>query len=126
MNESTRQAFLAGPLSRRELDRLFRLLNRREQALRRSLRELGSETTGTSAGGPAHDPETPAGTHLVELSELKTARERFANGVYGTCLECDGPIGYRRLEVQPEAIRCTACQTLWEKRKAASLSRRTR
>lgn len=39
---------------------------------------------------------------------------RFDNGEYGYCLECGDPIGFARLQVQPQAEFCVACQQKME------------
>ena len=55
------------------------------------------------------------GRDLSELRGLEAARTRLADGSYGTCADCGGDIGFERLQVQPAAVRCIACQTLHEK-----------
>ena len=44
-----------------------------------------------------------------ELAEIDAALERIADGTYGSCEECGGPIGRQRLRAIPEARRCIAC-----------------
>lgn len=48
--------------------------------------------------------------HVKELSEIEDALERLRDGRYGQCAVCGKDIGAQRLEVQPMAIRCVACQ----------------
>jgi len=43
------------------------------------------------------------------LAELEAARERLAEGMYGTCERCGRPIAPARLEARPEARTCVAC-----------------
>jgi len=43
------------------------------------------------------------------LAELEAARERLAEGTYGTCERCGRPIAPARLEARPEARTCVAC-----------------
>jgi RNA polymerase-binding transcription factor DksA len=50
-----------------------------------------------------------------ELRRLDEARKRFDEGSYGECLDCGGEIDYRRLRVNPAAIRCILCQARFEK-----------
>jgi DnaK suppressor protein len=50
-----------------------------------------------------------------ELRRLDEARKRFDEGSYGNCLDCGTDIDYRRLRVNPAAIRCIRCQTRFEK-----------
>ncbi|MGH8709442.1 MAG: TraR/DksA family transcriptional regulator [Burkholderiales bacterium] len=52
---------------------------------------------------------------LRELAEIAALRERLANGTYGECIECREPIPPARLEVNPTARRCAACQARHEK-----------
>jgi DnaK suppressor protein len=47
---------------------------------------------------------------LGELLRAEHALQRMEDGVYGDCLGCGEPIGLQRLEVQPEAEYCAACQ----------------
>ena len=51
---------------------------------------------------------------LKELAEIEAARERAAEGRFGICVDCGGPIDYARLRVYTPAVRCTECQTLHE------------
>ena len=50
-----------------------------------------------------------------ELRRLDEARRRFDEGSYGNCTDCGADIDYRRLRVQPAAIRCIRCQERFEK-----------
>jgi RNA polymerase-binding transcription factor DksA len=52
---------------------------------------------------------------LDELRRLEEARQRFDKGSYGSCTDCGSEIDYRRLRVNPAAIRCIRCQTHFEK-----------
>ncbi len=51
-----------------------------------------------------------------ELAEVDTALARIADGSYGTCSDCGEPIGWPRLNAQPTAERCIACQQKLEGR----------
>ena len=44
------------------------------------------------------------------FSQVSAALERIAQGTYGQCLRCDGPIGERRLHALPWAAFCLECQ----------------
>jgi DnaK suppressor protein len=48
--------------------------------------------------------------HIRELQDIDAALLRIANNEYGVCLDCEGPIGYERLKVEPAAARCRDCQ----------------
>jgi len=54
--------------------------------------------------------------HAAELQEIDAALARIANGSYGVCDECGGNIGAPRLEAQPTARLCIACQEQLEQR----------
>ncbi len=53
----------------------------------------------------------------MRLQELDESLDRIANGTYGICEECGGPIGLKRLEVRPIAKYCVPCKTKMEKAK---------
>jgi RNA polymerase-binding protein DksA len=53
---------------------------------------------------------------VAELSEVEAALNRIADGSYGTCSDCGEPIGSPRLNAQPTADRCIACQERLEGR----------
>lgn len=44
-----------------------------------------------------------------EIEEIDVALARIADGTYGTCLDCDGPIGIARLNARPAASLCIGC-----------------
>ncbi len=44
-----------------------------------------------------------------EIGQIRMALRRIANGTYGICSACGGPIGRKRLEAEPAATRCIAC-----------------
>ena len=52
----------------------------------------------------------------AELAEIDAALARIADGSYGWCIDCGGPIGRPRLLVHPMAVRCAPCQSRREKR----------
>jgi DnaK suppressor protein len=43
------------------------------------------------------------------LAEIDAAARRLDAGVYGTCDDCDGPIGEGRLDARPVARTCIRC-----------------
>ena len=45
----------------------------------------------------------------TQFAQVRAALERLANGTYGVCELCDGPIDYGRLMVFPEAESCHGC-----------------
>lgn len=46
---------------------------------------------------------------LEHLEEIAAARDRVADGTYGTCETCGKPIAPARLEARPTARTCIAC-----------------
>jgi DnaK suppressor protein len=53
----------------------------------------------------------------VQVAELFEALERLEQGSYGVCLDCDGEISEKRLQVKPTARLCVDCQEMREKRR---------
>lgn len=49
-----------------------------------------------------------------ELELVESALKRLDQGVYGDCSACGEPIALQRLQVQPAALRCAACQADFE------------
>jgi DnaK suppressor protein len=99
-----------------------RLLAEREQNLEDELAELtkpagdvGSISFGKRVGegtSMAVDrlAAVSAQEHLLAmLQEVRRARGRVADGTYGSCEVCGGPIPEARLEVRPWAVRCVRC-----------------
>lgn len=46
-----------------------------------------------------------------QLRQIELALQRIEGGEYGDCLECGEPILLARLQIQPEARLCVACQS---------------
>ena len=49
-----------------------------------------------------------------QLRQVVQALQRIDDGVYGICLRCDEPIAAARLQAQPYARLCVACQSVAE------------
>lgn len=49
-----------------------------------------------------------------ELEQVEAALKRLDDGVYGDCSACGESIALQRLQVQPAAPRCAACQADFE------------
>lgn len=47
----------------------------------------------------------------AELTAVRAALERLADGSYGECTDCGQSVGVPRLLAQPSAARCIACQS---------------
>lgn len=56
------------------------------------------------------------------LARVDAALRRFAEGRYGDCAECGGPIPIQRLHVLPFAIRCRPCEAARETSQAGPLA----
>jgi DnaK suppressor protein len=52
------------------------------------------------------------------LRDIALAQHRMATGDYGLCVDCGEAIPRERLFAQPAAIRCAACQSATEARRA--------
>ena len=46
---------------------------------------------------------------LAIQADVERAREKVAEGSYGRCDVCRGPVGEERLEALPWAVRCVSC-----------------
>ncbi len=55
---------------------------------------------------------------VQEVRDIVAAEQRLATGRYGLCIDCEGPIRYKRLDAYPTAKRCYACQVSYEKQRA--------
>ena len=51
----------------------------------------------------------------AELHEVDAALASISDGSYGTCRDCGEPVGWPRLNANPTALRCIACQEAYEK-----------
>lgn len=51
---------------------------------------------------------------IEEVRDLVAAEQRIEAGRYGLCMDCDNPIGYKRLDAYPSAKRCYSCQVEYE------------
>lgn len=54
---------------------------------------------------------------LVLLADIERARAKLADGTYGRCDECGGPIGDARLEALPWASECVQCRSGHDRRR---------
>lgn len=51
----------------------------------------------------------------VELAALQAALQRLPSADYGLCSECGCEIPFARLALEPQALRCVACETQHER-----------
>jgi DnaK suppressor protein len=68
------------------------------------------DTLGAHDPAPSRNPDE-ALEETVEhvLSQIDSAIQRIADGSYGVCESCGGPISAERLAALPYAVRCVAC-----------------
>ena len=92
-------------MSRIETEARSLLLDRRE-ALQRA-----HDIHGPTGYAPEEaSPEAvPAPSVAREIAEVEAALGRIAQGSYGTCSACGGPLGLQRLRAIPEARFCLGC-----------------
>jgi RNA polymerase-binding transcription factor DksA len=79
------------------------------------LRTLAEHQASTAAG--AQTQRLPPD----ELDRIEQALRRLDAGRYGDCQDCGRPIAWQRLQVQPAAPRCAACQSASEPGRAQGL-----
>ena len=119
------------PLTREQALELCCVIEDRRAVLLDELRKDLGQTRADSMSeiaGPAPDPGDESVARMIaeldqaevsrdvgELRRLDEARRRFDEGSYGNCADCGSDIDYRRLRVQPAAIRCIHCQERFEK-----------
>jgi RNA polymerase-binding protein DksA len=114
-----------------QLQTIRTLLDERERELQQEVRELkASLAERPSAIAPHAEDEVENAEERFrtgmehadllrdqeELRAIEQARERIADGSYGTCIDCGRDIPFERLNVQPTAKRCIADQEAFEKK----------
>ncbi|HKI64112.1 MAG TPA: TraR/DksA C4-type zinc finger protein [Burkholderiales bacterium] len=121
-------------LTDRGLSALLAALDERERELRGLVAERRSalDEQGLAADPAGDDADRAFGRvrsaiendlldlHLRELARIDAARARAADGRYGMCEDCGEPIPPGRLQANPTALRCAACQGRREKLYAAA------
>jgi RNA polymerase-binding transcription factor DksA len=112
---------------------LAQVLRDREQALQAQLQAhqegrsqaekalAAREQDGDDAKQFASDQEV--GTALSnrerqELAALAAAMQRLHEPDYGLCVDCGKRIPFERLIIEPQALRCVACESRREARKS--------
>ncbi len=55
-----------------------------------------------------------------ELHEIELTLARLRSPGFGACSDCGSDIPYTRLQANPRATRCTACQTVFERTHASA------
>jgi RNA polymerase-binding transcription factor DksA len=118
-------------LNRRNIIQLASLIEARREALRLEIGEDMERTRRDSypeLAGPTPDTGDEAVADVItdqnraelmrdveELEQLDAAHRRLADGTYGICVDCGVNIPLARLQAQPAAPRCMACQQRHEK-----------
>jgi RNA polymerase-binding protein DksA len=119
------------PLTPEQLQELKRTLTKRREALETEAHadaEKAREDVFSQTAGPVADTGDQSTADLIsdvenaelsrdlqELREIDAALARVAGGNYGTCIDCGGDIGLERLRLEPTAVRCFNCQSVFEK-----------
>jgi DnaK suppressor protein len=49
-----------------------------------------------------------------EYNEIRNALQRIHGAEYGLCIDCHDAIPLGRLRIEPQALRCVACQARYE------------
>jgi DnaK suppressor protein len=113
-------------LNREQTAHIWQMLRERQRALRQEIR------AGLLKSGAAHHKDmagmvSDAGDESVanmledleladvdrdvrELREVEMALAGIGRDDFGACADCGEPIAYERLQAQPAATRCLACQ----------------
>ena len=118
------------PLSKEQRDLLSKRLTDRREALRAEVQAQLANSEDPRVAGFADELAAAEDWVLAdiiadmdiamvtrdiqELAEVDAALARVADGSYGTCSHCSEPIGWSRLNAQPTAQRCIACQEAFE------------
>lgn len=122
---------MAETLSEKQIGALRKQLQARfatlKQEVARELRQSGDQRYAELAGR-VHDSGDEAvadlladvslaliDQHVREIQDIERALLRVADGSYGICVDCEGDIGYQRLQAYPTAKRCRDCQVRHEK-----------
>lgn len=117
------------PLSKVQLSALEAVLQSQLEALKRQsdaqLDELSQAQhayqtlqqdmdDATQRAGDAEVEATMSDMVSREFSALTQALQRIHGADYGLCVDCHLPIAFERLQLEPQAMRCTTCQALRE------------
>ena len=118
-------------LNQAQISGLQRRLQQRRMELRAEIREellAADDMRYTDLAGRVHDSGDESVADLLadldvaridrqvsEIRGIEAALRRVDMGVFGVCRECDGDIAFERLQSQPAAERCVACQEQHER-----------
>lgn len=79
-------------------------LSRIEEEAQRLLLQRKTALTRSPGAAPSRLPE-----RRDEMAAIEEALGRIAEGRYGTCMDCGGPLGLQRIRAIPEARYCLTC-----------------
>jgi DnaK suppressor protein len=98
-------------MSRYESEARDLLLRRRTMLRRRALAPAVAAGADPAARWTDYEAtgEPLSGALVRELAEIEAALGRLAEGRYGTCQSCGGPLGLQRIRAIPEARFCVGC-----------------
>jgi len=48
----------------------------------------------------------------LRQTRLRNALSRIDSEMFGVCIECEEEIGYERMKIRPESVRCVECANL--------------
>ncbi|QOR61790.1 TraR/DksA family transcriptional regulator [Sulfurovum sp. ST-21] len=65
--------------------------------------------TRLEAMGEQHVNNRVLDESKLRLIRLQNALLRIDKPVFGICIKCDDPIGFERMKIRPESIRCVEC-----------------
>ena len=119
------------PLTQEERTEFEAIIRREHKRLMSELREeieqSRQETFGAVEGGVGDSADESVADLLSDLDAAEITRDlgdvraleaaiaRLAAGTYGQCVDCRTDIPVARLRAQPAALRCVACQAVYEK-----------
>ena len=120
----------ATPLTAPQREQLRVLLAQRQEQLLAELGEVQRDTLAVARAAGSAEAEPPgsprdqannlasstvrdaeAARDHAELVAVRAALTRMADGSYGECTDCGQSVCAARLQAQPHAARCIACQT---------------
>ncbi|MBX9825167.1 MAG: TraR/DksA family transcriptional regulator [Xanthobacteraceae bacterium] len=99
-------------------EEIAKTLNARLSELQRHLSKVDTELhkrLSADSEDQAIELENQEALEVIERSDIREIRQiqaalkRIADGTYGTCVKCGGPIDPRRLKALPTAATCISC-----------------
>jgi RNA polymerase-binding protein DksA len=119
------------PLTAEQLDDLLQRLTERRRVLRAEVQQQLANSDDPRVAGLKNELAATEDWVLAdilgdmdiamvtrdtqELNEVDAALLAIADGNYGSCRDCGEPIGWPRLNANPTALRCIACQEAYER-----------